>query len=67
MFNAMVDKDGPITLEFKDDYLVPVGKNVEAWLRIISKIIYNRCDFHYQSWSKVQDEMVKSLEERVKI
>jgi hypothetical protein len=63
----MIDKHGPLTLEFKDDCKVPVGENAEACLRIISKIIYNHCDLHYQSWKKVPDEMVKGFEEHVKV
>ena len=63
----MIDKDDPITLEFEDDCLVLVGENVKAWSRIISKIVYDNCDLHYQSWSKVPHEMVKGLKEHVKV
>jgi hypothetical protein len=66
-FNTRIDKDGSLTLEFKDDCKVLVGENAEAWSRIISKIVYNHYDLHYQSWSKVPDEMVKGLEKCVKI
>ncbi|XP_059436606.1 uncharacterized protein LOC132169613 [Corylus avellana] len=57
--NDTIDKDGPLTLEFKDDYVVPVGDNAGAWSRIISKIVLNHCDLHYQSWTMVPDEMGK--------
>jgi hypothetical protein len=63
----MIDKDGPLTLEFKDDCKVPVGKNAEAWSRIISKIVYDYCDLHYHSWSEILDEIVKGLEKREKV
>jgi hypothetical protein len=63
----MIHKHGPFTLEFKDNCKVPVGENAEAWSRIISKIVYNHCDLHYQSWKKVLDEMVKGLKERMKV
>ena len=63
----MIDKDGLITLEFDDKYRIPVGENAEVWSRIISKIVYDHCDLHYDSWSKVPDVMVKSLEEHVKV
>ena len=63
----MIEKNGPLTLEFKDDYKVPMGENAEAWSRIISRIVYDHCDLHYQSWSKVPKEMVKGLEQRAKV
>ncbi|XP_059441775.1 uncharacterized protein LOC132174086 [Corylus avellana] len=64
--NDMIHKDGPLNLEFKDEYVVPVGDNFGAWSRIISKIVLDHCDLHYQSWTMVPDEMVKRLEEQVK-
>jgi hypothetical protein len=66
-FNDMIDKHSPLTLEWSDKYLVPVDKNVETWSRIISTIVYDHCDLQYDSWSKVSDVMVKSLEERVNV
>jgi hypothetical protein len=63
----MIDKNGPITLEFNNKCRVPVGENAEAWLRILSTIVYNHCDLHYSSWSKVPNGMVKNLEKRVKV
>ena len=63
----MIDKHSPLTLEWSDKYLEPVGKNAETWSRIISTIVYDHCDLHYDSWSKVPDVMVKSLEEHVKV
>ena len=63
----MIDKYGPLTLEWSNECRVPVGDNAEAWSRIISLIVHNHCDLHYDSWSKVPDAMVKGLEERVKV
>jgi hypothetical protein len=34
---------------------------------IVSKIMYNHCDLHYSSWSKVSNVMAKNLEEHVKV
>jgi hypothetical protein len=44
-----------------------VGENAEAWSRIISRIVYDHCDLHYQSLTKVPKEIVRGLEERVKV
>jgi hypothetical protein len=63
----MIEKNGPLTLVWKDDCKVPVGENAEAWSRIISRIVYDHCDLHYQSWTKVPKEIVRGLEERVKV
>ena len=63
----MIDKNGPITLQFNNKCRVPVDENAKAWSRIVSKIVYNHCDLHYSSWSKVLTEMVKNIEERVKV
>jgi hypothetical protein len=63
----MIDKVGPLTSKFKDDYKVPMGENVEKWSRIISKIAYDHCNLYYQSWSKVPNEMVKGLEKCVNV
>jgi hypothetical protein len=63
--NYMVDKNGPITLEFEDEYRVPVGENASLWSRMISTIVYNYCDLHYDCWTKVPAEMKRRLEEHV--
>jgi hypothetical protein len=61
----MVDKNGPITLEFEDEFRVPVGKNASLWSRMISTIVYNYCDLHYDCWTKVPTEVKRRLEEHV--
>ena len=66
-FNSIIDKNGPLMLQFKNNCRVPVGENAQAWSRIVSKIVYNHCDLHYSSWSKVPTAMVRNLEERVKV
>ena len=61
----MVEKDGPITLEFEDEYQVLAGENASLWLRMISKIVYNHYDLHYDCWTMVPTELKRILEECV--
>jgi hypothetical protein len=63
----MINKNGSIMLEFNNKCQVPMGENAKAWLRIVYTIVYNHCDLHYSSLSKVPNGMVKNLEERVKV
>lgn len=42
----MVDRDGPINIEIKDDMHLPEKENDSSWSRKISEVVYNHCDLH---------------------
>lgn len=66
-FKELVDKNGPVDIQIRDNMRMPVGTHATSWPRTISLVVYHHCDLHYENWTKVPNELKLMLENHVKV